>query len=130
MHLASLFAQGVEFKMKREHPLPKSISQALENCQRGNGTTLDITSIKSTFKYRNCSVREVLSSDKKFCEICPPGTYSKLSKSRSSFECVHCPNDRAICKYGRIWPHPGYWRIRNETDEKFFQKCPRPSACT
>eukprot|EP01016_Furgasonia_blochmanni_P050413 TRINITY_DN7788_c0_g1_i4.p1 TRINITY_DN7788_c0_g1~~TRINITY_DN7788_c0_g1_i4.p1 ORF type:complete len:346 (+),score=63.87 TRINITY_DN7788_c0_g1_i4:61-1038(+) len=48
--------------------------------------------------------------------------------TQSTWDCVVCPSNVAICQQGRVWPMPGWWRV-NSTSDQNFQACPRREAC-
>ncbi|EAR85154.2 transmembrane protein, putative (macronuclear) [Tetrahymena thermophila SB210] len=75
-------------------------------------------------EFRNCTPGEIYLSQKKICQLCPSGSYSRQnSKNKNSDVCLTCP-EGADCPGGNIVNTiDGYWQdssIQGEEKEIFY----------
>ncbi|KAL4444823.1 hypothetical protein ABPG74_016031 [Tetrahymena malaccensis] len=76
-----------------------------------------------TVEFRNCTQGEIYLPQKKFCQLCPSGSYSRQSNTISDV-CLTCP-EGAECPGGNVVNTiDGYWQDPNiEGEEKQILLC-------
>ena len=114
--------EDVLFLLERRKVYPSVIEEAVKELKE------NLITHRMVLEFSKCLEGEVING--KLCELCPPGTYSKLTVNATrKRECVSCPKSRAVCLSGRIWPERGYWRD-HDGHEDHFVPCPRMEACS